>query len=249
MENFIIVAICLSKLGYTAKGIRLDSGDLAYLSKVCRSIIDAAADEHDCPSLKEAIVVASNDINEEVLHSLNNQGHAIDAFGVGTHLVTCQAQPALGCVYKLVEVCQSPRIKLSQDIEKVVIPGRKNVYRLCNKNGSPLIDYITRDDEPAPQPGERVLCRHPFQENKRCIVIPSIVIELLQVAWDGPAGFCAKEATCEEMREVSTRSLGQFREDIIRPLNPTPYKVSVSATLYTFLHQLWLQNMPIPELS
>lgn len=69
-------------------------------------------------------------INEPVLYALNDQGHEIDAFGIGTHLVTCQAQPALGMVYKLVQVKEKPRIKLSQEITKVTIPGAKEAYRL-----------------------------------------------------------------------------------------------------------------------
>jgi len=247
--NYIMVARCLIRLGYSPKGIRLDSGDLAYLSKECRRRIDEAATDFDEPELAKSIIVASNDIHEEVLLSLNNQGHCIDAFGIGTHLVTCKAQPALGCVYKLVEINGSPRIKLSQEIGKVVIPGKKKIYRLLNAEGCPLIDLIQRESEPPPKIGERVLCRHPFQENKRCLVTPTAVVELLEVVFDGPNGYCAKIATAEEMREKSSSQLKTFREDIIRPLNPTPYKVAVSQALYSFLHDLWLQNMPIPELT
>lgn len=108
-------------------------------------------------------MVASNDINEGVLLSLKNQGHSIDAFGIGTHLVTCQAQPALGCVYKLVEIEGSPRIKLSQDIAKVMIPGQKDIYRIFNTEGHPLVDLICRKGETPPEAGKRVLCRHPFE--------------------------------------------------------------------------------------
>lgn len=92
---------------------------------------------------------------------------------IGTHLVTCQKQPALGCVYKLVEINNHPRIKLSQDVEKVTMPGKKNVFRLYGSEGWAVIDIMQKDDEEAPQPGEKVLCRHPFHESKRAFVTPA----------------------------------------------------------------------------
>jgi len=249
VENFIIVAIALHESGYTPRGIRLDSGDLAYLSKEARKMIDEAADQHNIPALKKCIIVASNDINEGVLLSLNNQGHAIDAFGIGTHLVTCQKQPALGCVYKLVEIEGAPRIKLSQDIDKVMIPGQKDIYRIFNTEGQPLVDLICRKGEAAPTIGQRVLCRHPFQESKRANVTPTSVQRLLDVVWNGPKKFCKEPKTPDETRDFAITQLASMRADMTRPHNPTPYKVSVTNSLYMFLHELWQSNMPVPELS
>ena len=78
-------------------------------------------------------------------------------------LVTCKRQPALGCVYKLVEINGKPKIKLSQEVEKVTMPGKKIAYRLYTDDGLALIDLMQRPDEKAPEAGKRVLCRHPFQ--------------------------------------------------------------------------------------
>lgn len=110
--NFCAVALALHDQGYRPVGIRIDSGDLAYLSNQARDMFEKVAAQYQLEWFAKLTIVASNDINEETILSLNEQKHKIDVFGIGTHLVTCQKQPALGCVYKLVEVNGQPRIKL-----------------------------------------------------------------------------------------------------------------------------------------
>lgn len=170
---------------------------------------------------------------------------------VGTNLVTCQKQPALGCVFKLVEINSQPRIKLSQEVEKTVIPGRKRVFRLYGSGADyPLIDVIQMCDEPIPVIGQRILCRHPFEEQKRCYVTPTKVVELLCKVWDGPAGGCIEPpASIHETREYCISQLTTVRSDHLRQLNPTPYKVAVSSYLFDFTHRLWLEEAPIFELK
>jgi nicotinate phosphoribosyltransferase len=179
IPNFLVVSLSLVQCGLRPVGVRLDSGDLAYLSKFARTKfkeldekVGIILDDFKFENLK---IVASNDLNETTLSSLELQGHAIDCFGIGTNLVTCQSQPALGCVYKMVEIEGSPRIKLSQEIEKVTIPGRKKCYRLFGKERVPLLDLMVHVSEDEPKAGHRVLCRHPFIENKRAFVSPALV--------------------------------------------------------------------------
>lgn len=136
------MALALHDQGYLPIGIRIDSGDLAYLSCLARKNFVSVSEHYNLPWFAKLTIVASNDINEETILSLNEQGHKIDCFGIGTHLVTCQKQPALGCVYKLVEINNQPRIKLSQDVEKVTMPGRKNVFRLYGIEGWAVIDIL-----------------------------------------------------------------------------------------------------------
>ena len=108
--NFAAVSMALFDLDYIAVGIRIDSGDLAYLSRMARENFAKVAKGFNVSWFANVKIVASNDINEDTILSLNDQGHSIDCFGIGTHLVTCQKQPALGCVYKLVEINQKPKI-------------------------------------------------------------------------------------------------------------------------------------------
>ncbi|KAK4323095.1 hypothetical protein Pmani_006185 [Petrolisthes manimaculis] len=245
--NFCAVALGLNDLGYRALGIRIDSGDLAYLSCVARSTFVTVAEKFNVDWLEHVQIVASNDINEETIISLNEQGHKIDCFGIGTHLVTCQRQPALGCVFKLVEINGEAKIKLSQDVEKVTCPGKKTVYRLYGEDGHALIDLMHRTQEPAPKCGSRVLCRHPFQESKRAYVSPAQVESLHKLYWnEGKIQQELPELT--EIRDRVSSSLQTLRQDHKRNLNPTPYKVGVTDDLYNFLHDLWLQNAPIGEL-
>eukprot|EP00388_Colpodella_angusta_P019760 GDKJ01049428.1.p1 GENE.GDKJ01049428.1~~GDKJ01049428.1.p1 ORF type:complete len:614 (+),score=182.33 GDKJ01049428.1:9-1850(+) len=148
VRNFVCVAAALWKMGHKARGIRLDSGDLAYLSKACRQIFVEAEKELGLWEgfAKDMNIVASNDINEAVLISLNEEGHEINTFGIGTNLVTCQAQPALGMVFKLAELDGVPTMKLSQEISKTSTPARKDVYRLYNSNNEPILDLIQAAD-------------------------------------------------------------------------------------------------------
>lgn len=248
LPNFCAVALAMNDLGYQPLGIRIDSGDLAYLSIVARDCFIKLSDKYNIPSFKELAIMASNDINEETILSLNEQGHKIDCFGIGTHLVTCQKQPALGCVYKLVELNGQARMKLSQEVNKVTIPGKKHAYRLFGESGHALIDLLQKSDEDPPQTGHKVLCRHPFEESKRAFVIPSKVEKLYKAYWqDGK--ICETLPNMQEIRNRVKASMKTLRSDIKRNLNPTPYKVAVSDRLYSFLHELWLENAPIGELS
>ncbi|KAF6149321.1 hypothetical protein GIB67_026177 [Kingdonia uniflora] len=96
-------------------------------------------------------ITDSNDLNEETLDTLNKQEHEVAAFGIGTYLVTCYAQAALGCVFKLVEINNQPRMKLSEDVSKVSIPCKKRCFRLYGRGGYPLIDIMTGENESPPK--------------------------------------------------------------------------------------------------
>ncbi|KAL3616132.1 Nicotinate phosphoribosyltransferase 2 [Castilleja foliolosa] len=150
VPNFCAVALALNNLGYKAEGIRQDSGDLAYLSCETRIFFQAIEKEFGVIGFGKTIIVASNDLNEVTLDALNKQGHEIDAFGIGTHLVTCYAQPALGVVFKLVEIM----ISLGSNFQKVSIPCKKKSYRLYGKEGYSLVDLMTGGNELPPKVNE-----------------------------------------------------------------------------------------------
>ena len=247
LPNFICVALALIHVGYRPIGIRLDSGDLTYFSKEARRVFRTIAEQLSIDFFAGLVIMASNDINESILMSLTQQGHEIDIFGIGTHLVTCQAQPSLGCVYKLVALDDHPRIKLSDEADKMTIPGRKNVYRLIGENMHPLLDLMSEVGEEAPGVGERILCRHPFSEAKRAYVIPKNVIPLLRCVWDGRQTYAFP--SLDTVRDYVINQISVMRPDHMRSINPTPYKVSVNEGLYRSIHELWMREAPVSEIS
>jgi nicotinate phosphoribosyltransferase len=199
------------------------------------------------PALSKCLILASNEINKSVLISLKQQGYEIDSFGIGTHLVTCDDQPAMGCVYKLVEAKGMPRIKLSQELDKMTIPGRKEAYRLFGEDGYSLLDLMIRVGDHPPEPDKRVLCHHPFDHIKRVYVTPSKVIPLHHCVWDGKRVY--PEVPLKESRDYVLNQLRSTREDHLRDINPTPYKVSVSEELYNYVYHLWAEESPVRELK
>eukprot|EP01038_Epipyxis_sp_PR26KG_P016817 gene16817-23018_t len=249
--NFIIVGLALHDLGYKPVGIRLDSGDLAYLSISARDLFKKIDEIHTKENVFTSCKIsASNDLNEDVILGLNAQGHEVDTFGVGTHLVTCQKQAALGCVYKLVAIKGQPRIKISQDAEKLLIPGCKNVYRLYGSDGHALVDIMQlNNEEVIPEVGKSIIIRHPFITTKRAEVTPTTVKQLLKCVFDGPRGFIQDRVVLKIARDECIAELAKMRSDHKRPINPTPFKVSVSQNLFDYMHKLWEAEAPMTHLS
>ena len=134
----------LEPMGKRLKGIRIDSGDLAYLSKRVRKMLDEAG-------LEDCKIVVSNSLDEYTITSILNQGGQIDAFGVGERLITAKSDPVFGAVYKISAVekdgSYEPRIKVSETVEKITNPGFKRVYRIYGEEGYAVADLITSFEE------------------------------------------------------------------------------------------------------
>ncbi|MCI5586743.1 MAG: nicotinate phosphoribosyltransferase [Lachnospiraceae bacterium] len=153
----------LEPMGKRLKGIRLDSGDLAYLSKKARKMLDDAG-------LSDCMIVASNSLDEFTIHSLISQGACIDGFGVGERLITSKSDPVFGAVYKIAAVEKNgifePRIKISENVGKITNPGFKMLYRVYDENGKAIADLIACRDEVI-KDGEEIVYIDPKQPWKK----------------------------------------------------------------------------------
>ncbi len=134
----------LEPMGKRLKGIRIDSGDLAYLSKAVRKMLDKAG-------LEDCKIIVSNSLDEYTITSILNQGGCIDSFGVGERLVTSKSEPVFGAVYKIAAVEENgkfePRIKISENEEKITNPGLKKVYRVYDEENKAVADLLALWDE------------------------------------------------------------------------------------------------------
>lgn len=255
VPNFLVVARALGRCGYAAIGIRLDSGDLAHLSKESRKQFDAVQARFDAYDTiygyrPTYCIVASNDLNEESIEALDEAGHEIDAFGIGTHLVTCQTQPAFGGVYKAVCVNGRPVIKLSEEAAKIPLPGDKLCYRLTDEHGVFLADIIMMSHEEPPAPGVPLVLRNPFKATECVQITPKKVFPLQRLVWDhGLVEQVLEDNSIEISRDRVKMQLSRLPIEHRALKNGTPYRVGVSRKVYQLLHELIEQSTSVTILS
>jgi nicotinate phosphoribosyltransferase len=224
-KNFLIVSVVLSELGHKPSGVRLDSGNLAILSQGCRKLFKEVGDKYGF-DYSDLTIVASDDINEDKIQQLNDDKHEIDIFGIGTNLVTCQAQPALGMVYKLVEIEGKPCIKLSEEKEKVLLPGKKKVFRVYD-NEIPSFDILLLEEEEDLVSGKEITGYHPFNDGVTKTVENPIKMEKLtqQLFEEGDIKY--EQLNLHERRSKVLEQIDQFDPQVVKT-NEKIYDVFLS---------------------
>ena len=218
IPNAIVVAKELEEKGNKLIGIRLDSGDLAYLSKKARKMLDDAG-------LEYVQIFASNQLNEYVIKSLNEQGAKIDGYGIGTELVTGKDTGALDGVYKLVENNGSPRLKISENIEKITMPGRKKLMRYFDREGMFFRDGILLADE-----NNTDKIYHPFHKDKNTDISNCTAEELTQKVMEN-GEILIENKTPGEINQYLKQRFNQLPDEHKRFISPHIYKVGISEKL------------------
>ena len=217
-----------------AGGIRLDSGDIAYLSKKARVMLDEAGH-------KDAKIVASNSLDEYRIEDILAQGAKIDSFGVGENLITSKSSPVFGGVYKLVGLENNgvfePRIKISENVEKITTPGFKTFYRLYEKDtGKAIADVITMKNEKVDdsKPYETF---HPVYTWKRMRLEDYTAREMKVRIFDG--GKCVYDLpSLNARRDYCAKELDTLWDEYKRFDNPHEYKVDLSLAVWDMKHDL-----------
>ena len=229
VPNAIKVFKELRAAGHEPKGIRLDSGDLAYLSKKARAMLDEAG-------FPNALICVSGDLDERLINSLLQQGARIDSWGIGTKLITSEDLPSLGGVYKLSSVIDEngvaqPKIKLSDNTVKITNPGFKKLYRLYDReNGMAIADLITLHDEIVDDTQPLTLF-DPIEtwkkheaENFRVEPLQHTIVKDGKLVYEFPA--------LTDVRAFSKEQLSKFWEEYLRLDVPQLYKVDLSQKLH-----------------
>ena len=207
-----------------AFGIRLDSGDLAYLSKISRKMLDDAG-------FSDAIISGSSDLDEYLISDLKAQGAAITLWGVGTKMITAYDNPALGAVYKLSELNHIPKMKISDAPEKITNPGYKKVVRLFDKaTDKAIADLITLDTESINE-AEPLRIYHPYYTFKQRTIENFYCEEILHCIYKN-GELVYHQPTLEESAGYHERTKSRFWSENLRFTNPNEYHVDISDQLY-----------------
>ena len=220
--------------GFRPKGVRIDSGDVTYLSKKMRKTLDEAG-YPDCK------IVVSNSLDEYIIRDTIMQGACVDSFGVGERLITASSAPVFGGVYKLVAVEKSgkivPKIKISENSAKITTPGFKKVYRLfSNETGKAIADVVALHEESIDESKPYTLF-DPVDTWKKKTVTDYTAKEILKPIFKN--GECVYESRpIKEIRDYCAEQVDALWEEVLRFENPHKYYVDLSEKLWNVKHQL-----------
>lgn len=219
LPNAVRVAKKMEETGNRLSAIRLDSGDLAYLSKECRKILDSEG-------LSYVKIAVSNQLDEYIIKSLFEQQAPIDVFGVGTSLVTGHPDSALDGVYKLSVANGKPRIKLSENISKITLPHKKQVYRIIDSKGNFMgADAVTLSDE-----GDIETMYHPLYPLKSLSLTKYSKEPLLHKVMEN-GKIVKRSGSLTDIANYSKERLEKLPEEYKRFDNPHIYKIGISRKL------------------
>ena len=229
----------LRPMGISKCGIRLDSGDMAYLSQKARKMLDEAG-------WPECQISVSNSLDERLIQNLFLQGAQIDMFGVGERMITAKSEPVFGGVYKLTAVENEqgeiiPKIKCSENVEKITIPHFKKVYRLYNKdNGKAIADYMTVHDEVVDE-NEPLMLFDPYATWKTKNVCNFQARELLvPVFLNGKKVY--ESPALKDIQTYCRQQVNTLWDEIKRFDNPQTYYVDLSQKLWDIQQELLRKN-------
>jgi nicotinate phosphoribosyltransferase len=217
-----------------AIGIRIDSGDVTYLTKRARVMLDEAG-------LSECKIVISNSFDEYLIRDVINQGAKIDSFGVGERLITARSEPVFGGVYKMVATEKDgeiiPKIKISENIEKITNPGFKTLFRLYDKDsGKAIADVITLDHENIPNGSEYEIFDPQFIWKRKTVSnfeaknLRRQIFDKGKLVYELPA--------IEEIKEYCQKQILTLWDEILRFENPHEYYVDLSKELWDLKNRL-----------
>lgn len=221
--------------GHKPKGIRIDSGDITYLTKKCRKVLDAAG-------LEEVDIVISNSLDEFIIRDVLSQGACIDSFGVGERLITAKSEPVFGGVYKLVAVEGEdesiiPKIKISENEEKITNPGFKKIYRIFSKKEDKAIgDLIALSNENI-NIGEPIELFDPTFTWKKKRLKNYYAKELLIKIFD-KGKLVYESPDVMDIRNKAQEEITKFWPEVLRFENPHHYYVDLSQNLWNLKQQL-----------
>ena len=228
----------LVPMGKRPKAVRIDSGDITYLSKKARKMLDDAGFP-DCG------VMASNSLDEYIIRDTLRQGAKIDSFGVGERLITSKSEPVFGGVYKLVAVEKNgeiiPKIKKSENVAKITTPGFKTLYRLYDKeNNKAIADVVTLFDEVIDENKPYTLFDPEYTWKKKTVT-DFTVRKLLVQAFD-KGEYVYHDKPLQEIQKYCKEQIDTLWDEVLRFENPHNYYVDLSQNLWELKHRLLEEN-------